>query len=78
MYLEMLERQVSERENTSDIFGNISIVNSVLLKKAVDELKAARKVVELAKAKPTLCGDRLKALGEAIKEYEKFGGENVE
>ena len=47
-------------------------------KKFIAELRAARKVVELAKAKPTLCSDRLKALGEAIKEYEKFGGENFE
>ena len=47
-------------------------------KKVIAELREARKVVELAKAKPTLCADRLKALGEAIKEYEKLGGENVE
>ena len=69
-YLEKLERQVNETENTSPLFGNISVVNSRFLKKAVEELKAARDLIEELRGFVESDNDRLIST-QLLKKYDE-------
>lgn len=66
-YLTILEAQSNDTENCSNLFGNVSIVNTKILKILIEEIKLARNVIEAARTKV------LPLVEESLKEFDRAG-----